>query len=129
MGIAGFVDVHSHVIPSGDDGAADIAEGLELCRLAAAQGTRVLYGTPHAHVSGSPFPLTDERIELARVSYEQMKDNCAAFGLELRLGWEMAPGGAPVGEIEEYVLERTDAVLVEFPGPWFEYTDPLAALR
>jgi len=58
-----------------------------------------------------------------------MKDECASFGLELRLGWELAPGGVLVGDIEDYELEGTGAVLVEFPGPWFEYADPLAALR
>ncbi len=129
MGIDGFVDVHSHVIPSGDDGARDVAEGLELCRQAAEQGTRLLFGTPHAHIPTSPYPLTTKRIERARACHEEMKDECAAFGLELRLGWELAPSGVLVGEVEDYELEGTGAVLVEFPGPWFEYADPLAALR
>jgi protein-tyrosine phosphatase len=129
MGGPGFVDVHSHVIPSGDDGARNVAEGLQLCRRAAEQGTRLLFGTPHAHVAGSPYPITSKRIARARASYEEMKDECAAFGLELRLGWELAPDGALVGEIEDYELEGTGTVLVEFPGPWFEYTDPLEALR
>lgn len=128
MGFTGFVDVHSHVIPSGDDGARDVAEGLQLCRQAAEDGTRVLFGTPHAHIPSSPYPLTDKRIERARASYAQMKDECAAFGLELRLGWELAPGGVLAGETEDYELEGTGLLLVEFPGPWFEYADPLAAL-
>src|SRR5262245_32589074 len=46
-GRAMYVDVHSHVVPSGDDGAATIDEGLALCREAADHGTSVLYGTPH----------------------------------------------------------------------------------
>jgi protein-tyrosine phosphatase len=129
MGFGGFVDVHSHVIPSGDDGARDVAEGLELCRQAAEQGTRLLFGTPHAHIPTSPYPLTAKRIERARASHAEMKDACAAFGLELRLGWELAPSGVLIGQIEDYELEGTGAVLVEFPGPWFEYADPLAALR
>jgi protein-tyrosine phosphatase len=124
---ASFVDVHSHVIPSSDDGARSIAEGLELCRQAAERGTRVLFGTPHAHIPGSPHPITVERVERARSNYEAMKDDCAAFGLELRLGWELAPGGILVGQVEDYELEGTGAVLVEFPGPWFEYADPLEA--
>jgi protein-tyrosine phosphatase len=129
VSVGGFVDVHSHVVPSGDDGVRDVAEGLELCRQAAEQGTRLLFATPHAHIPASPFPLTAERIARARAGYEEMKDECSAFGLELRLGWEVAPGGMLVGEIEDYVLEGTGAVLVEFPGPWFEYADPLEAVR
>jgi protein-tyrosine phosphatase len=125
----GFVDVHSHVIPSGDDGAKTVAEGLELCRLAAAEGTRILYGTPHAQPADSWCAITPERYELAVRSYQLMKDECADFGLELRLGWEVAPGGILTGGIRDYVLEGTNAVLVEFPGPWFSFEDPLAATR
>src|SRR5262245_9320033 len=129
MNVPGFVDVHSHLVPSGDDGVRDVAEGLDLCRRAAEEGTRLLFGTPHAHIPSSPFPLTAERIDRALASYKEMKDECSTFGLELRLGWEVAPGGMLVGEVEDYVLEGTGAVLVEFPGPWFEYADPLEALR
>jgi protein-tyrosine phosphatase len=43
----GFVDVHSHVVPSGDDGAGTVREAVELCFSAAARGTRVLFATPH----------------------------------------------------------------------------------
>ena len=42
-----IVDVHSHVVPTGDDGARTIEEGLKLCWDAAKHGTRVLYATPH----------------------------------------------------------------------------------
>src|ERR687884_665126 len=47
-----FVDLHSHVVPSGDDGAQSMDEGAELCRAAARRGTRTLFATPHvgAHV-------------------------------------------------------------------------------
>ena len=47
--MSGFVDVHSHVVPSGDDGARTIEDGLELCRLALEAGTEILFATPHAH--------------------------------------------------------------------------------
>jgi protein-tyrosine phosphatase len=129
VSVPGFVDVHCHLVPSGDDGVWDVDEGLELCRQAAEQGTRLLFGTPHAHIPSSPYPLTAERIDRAREAYEEMKDECSAFGLELRLGWEVAPGGMLVGEVDDYGLEGTGAVLVEFPGPWFEYADPVEAVR
>ena len=34
--VEGFVDVHSHAVPSGDDGARSIEEAVELCGLALA---------------------------------------------------------------------------------------------
>jgi protein-tyrosine phosphatase len=123
-----FVDVHSHVIPSGDDGARSIEEGLELCRRAAAHGTRVLYGTPHAQPGGRWHSVTPERYRGAVANHEAMKDECAGFGLELRLGWEVAPTGI-VGDVRDYVLEGLDAVLVEFPGPWFAFRDTLLETR
>jgi protein-tyrosine phosphatase len=89
----------------------------------------VLYGTPHAHPAGAWLAMTPERYRLAVANYELMRDDCAAIGLELRLGWELAPEGVVVGEIEDYVLEGASAVLLEVPGPWFSFRDPLAATR
>jgi protein-tyrosine phosphatase len=129
--VAGFVDLHSHVIPSGDDGSRDVEEGIALCRQITALGTRVLYGTPHAHPPGGPYTLTPERAELARTSYAEMKGPCAEFGLDLRLGWELSPAGALVGELADYVLEGTRGILLELPGPWLWVTfdDPVEATR
>ncbi|HZQ64179.1 MAG TPA: CpsB/CapC family capsule biosynthesis tyrosine phosphatase [Gaiellaceae bacterium] len=123
-----YVDLHSHVVPSGDDGARSVEEGLELCRHAAAHGTRLLYATPHAQPAGRWHAWTVERQRRAVESLERMQDACAAFGLELRLGWEVAPRGI-VGEVRSFALDGLDAVLVEFPGPWFEFADSLLETR
>src|ERR671932_2884787 len=55
-----FVDLHSHVVPSGDDGAQSMDEGAQLCRAAARHGTRTLFATPHvgAHVVLMEVPFT-----------------------------------------------------------------------
>ena len=127
--MTGFVDLHTHVIPSGDDGAPDVEAGLELCRAMAVEGTRVVFGTPHAHPPDSWFPITEERIALVRRSYAEMKPRCAEFGLDLRLGWELAATGALVGDLTDYVLEGTDAILLELPGPWFSFEDEVAVTR
>lgn len=127
--MTGFVDLHTHVIPSGDDGASSIEAGLELCREMAVEGTRVVYGTPHAHPPDGWFPMTEERIALARRSYAEMKPRCAEFGLDLRLGWELAATGVLVGDLGDYVLEGTRAILLELPGPWFSFDDEVAVTR
>ncbi len=45
----GMVDIHTHILPSVDDGAASWETALEMCRMAAADGTTHLVATPHAN--------------------------------------------------------------------------------
>ena len=127
--MAGFVDLHTHVVPSGDDGAPNVDAGLALCRQMAAEGTAVVYATPHAHPPDSWFPITEERVAMVRHGYAEMKPRCAEFGLELRLGWELAATGVLLGDLGDYVMEGTRAILLELPGPWFSFEDEVAVTR
>jgi protein-tyrosine phosphatase len=105
-----FVDCHSHVVPSGDDGAATIAEGRALCIGAARHGTRLLYATPHVWPQ---LPLTRAREEEVRRSYVAV---AARAPLELRLGFELTPSAALLEEDPgRYRLHGTDRVLMEVP--------------
>ena len=109
-----FVDCHSHVVPSGDDGAGSIEEGLELCDLAAQAGTAILFATPHVWPH---FTLTEERELAVRREFARLRERAP---LELRLGFELTP--APPLLLEDparYVLEGTTHVLIEVPfvGP------------
>ena len=109
-----FVDCHSHVVPSGDDGAASIDDGLALCHSAADHGTRILFATPHVwpHLT-----LTEGREAEIRTAYERMRTRA---GLELRLGFELTPARPLLAEDpHRYALEGTDRVLMEVPfsGP------------
>ncbi len=127
--MAGYVDLHTHVVPSGDDGAQSVEAGLALCRQMAADGAAVVFATPHMHPPDSWFPISEERIALVRAGYAEMKPACAEFGLELRLGWELAATGVLVGEPADYVLEGTSAILLELPGPWFSFEDEIPPTR
>jgi protein-tyrosine phosphatase len=109
-----FVDCHSHVVPSGDDGAVSVEDGIALCRSAARHGTSVLFATPHVWPH---FTLTEEREHTVRTAFEQVRRHA---GLELRLGFELTPSRALLAEDPaRYVLEGTDRVLLEvdFTGP------------
>jgi protein-tyrosine phosphatase len=112
--VGSFVDCHSHVVPSGDDGAATIADGVALCRGAAAHGTAILFATPHIwpHLT-----LTTEREAEIREAFTRVRPQA---GLELRLGFELTPTRALLrDDPHRYVLEGTDCVLMEVPftGP------------
>jgi len=105
-----FVDCHSHVVPSGDDGATSVRQGIELCHEAAAHGTATLFATPHVwpHLT-----LTAEREALIRKAYEEMRPHAA---LELRLGFELTPHPRLLRhDMARYELEGTGCVLVEVP--------------
>jgi protein-tyrosine phosphatase len=120
-----FVDVHSHVVPSGDDGAASVDEGLALCRLAFDAGTRVLFATPHAHAPWDTYPRTSARQDRFESSFVVMRDEVVSWGLDLRRGWEMYPTEVTGTDPTEFVLEGTRGVLIEFPGSWLEIEDPI----
>ena len=113
-----FVDCHSHVVPSGDDGAPSIDDGLALCRSAGQHGTGVLFATPHVW----PYlTLSEDREAEIRDAYERMRPHA---GLELRLGFELTPA-RPLLEQDphRYVLGGTDRVLMEVP-----FAGPIAPL-
>jgi protein-tyrosine phosphatase len=121
-----FVDVHSHVCPSGDDGARTVAQGRDLCLDAARRGTRILFATPHVWPH---LPLGEERERGIRAAFARLAPQA---GLELRLGFELTPtrrlpfrGAADLfyavaGRAEQQGLqvivghpERTEAVLAD----------------
>ena len=106
-----FVDIHSHVVPSGDDGAQSVSEGLSLGRDAFEHGTRVLYATPHVGPHVPPFDESRER--RIRTAFRELRER---LPLELRLGFELTPMPSLLGDDPwRFVLEGTELVLVEIP--------------
>ncbi|HYM89665.1 MAG TPA: CpsB/CapC family capsule biosynthesis tyrosine phosphatase [Nitrospiraceae bacterium] len=44
-----MVDLHCHILPNVDDGAASLDEALAMARFCAADGTTHIFATPHCH--------------------------------------------------------------------------------
>lgn len=108
-----FVDVHSHVVPSGDDGVVTVAEGIELLRQAGARGTTAVFATPHVWPGEG---LSEARERAVRKSYAEMVPVVREFGLDLRLGFELTPAPALLREDPaRYRLGDLPAVLMELP--------------
>lgn len=108
-----FWDVHSHVVPSGDDGAQSREEGLVLCRSAAEHGTTVLYATPHVWPS---LRLTPDREEAIREAHAALAAEARTFGLDLRLGFELTPMPSLLDDdMTRFRLGELPAVLMELP--------------
>jgi len=81
-----LVDLHTHILPGLDDGAPDETTALEMCRMAARNGTRELVATPKTTLA-YPFEPgeIDERI---RALQDQLGDKIFLHrGADLRLSW------------------------------------------
>ncbi len=121
--VGGFIDVHSHAVPSGDDGARSVEEAVKLCRLAFDGGTRVLFATPHAHAHWDHHPRTPERERVFEEAFLAVREVVSEWGLDLRRGWEAFPTVLRDRDPHDFLLEGTRAVLVEFPGFWLNFRD------
>ena len=53
-----MIDLHCHLLPGVDDGPSELAESVELCRRAAADGCEVMVATPHQR---HPYWWNDDR--------------------------------------------------------------------
>jgi protein-tyrosine phosphatase len=108
------IDLHCHVLPGIDDGPATIEGSVALARAAAADGTRVLVGTPHV---SSRYRNDPESI--AR-GVEQLNMRLAAEGvaLEIRGGAELAMTRLvemQATQIQRFALGGGEWLLVECP--------------
>jgi protein-tyrosine phosphatase len=93
------VDLHFHLLPGVDDGPADLADSLELARVAAAQGTGTVVATPHVRADFfTDVASLPERMDEVR---RAVADD--GLRLELRGGGEL--GHEMVGRLRQSELE------------------------
>jgi len=105
-----FIDCHSHVVPSGDDGVQTVEEGLKYCQEAYRRGTTVLFATPHVAPAGA-YPMYPEREAEFRENLASMRKQAT---LDLRVGFEVAPASSLLNEDpHRYALEGTNLLLIE----------------
>jgi protein-tyrosine phosphatase len=112
--VSGFVDTHSHMVPSGDDGVRSVAEAVELVAEAGRRGTAVQYATPHAL---KRFPATAERRARVMAARDEIRAQLAGL-VDFRVGWEIGPEAWLLdGDPAELAMEGLDACLLEAPLP------------
>jgi protein-tyrosine phosphatase len=75
-----MIDIHCHILPGLDDGAKNMDEALEMCRVAQADGIQTIVATPHCrngtyhNHEGTILPVLD-----------QLQEAVLKAGLSLRL--------------------------------------------
>ena len=116
-----FTDLHNHLVPGVDDGAATVAESLDALRTLHAEGVRTLVATPHLLL---PRLATDaavtRELDLQRRAFERLLTAAApepdvpALGLGQEI-W--APDAATLRRVvdrSDVGLDGSRAMLVEF---------------
>ena len=120
-----MIDIHTHILPHMDDGAADPEMSLAMLRADAEQQLDTVILTPHFYRRNEkPESFLDRR----RKSYDTLCEAIAALPQEernalpkLHLGAEVAwlPGLVMVEHLPQLCLADTDFMLIELPFlPW-----------
>ena len=112
--VAGFVDVHSHLMPAVDDGARDVAQSLEALGAFAVQGAATCLTTPHFDASLTKSPGA-----------------FAARMAQFDTAWEILAAArdayrAPTGRPSLPALARGVEIMLDDPDP--DLSDPRVRL-
>lgn len=89
-----MIDIHSHILPAVDDGAADLHQALAMLRLAVADGITTQILTPH--IEAGRYCNTGESLKKAFAVFEAIvkKEKIAIelkLAAEIRIGPELMP--------------------------------------
>ncbi|MGI5823869.1 MAG: tyrosine-protein phosphatase [Dethiobacteria bacterium] len=75
-----MIDIHAHILPGLDDGAASTAEALQMAAIAAAEGTGTMVATPHV-IRG----LYDNTPRQIRAAVARLNNSLAAENIALQI--------------------------------------------
>jgi protein-tyrosine phosphatase len=131
-----FVDIHCHLLPGADDGAADWEEALAMARLAVADGISAVVATPH---QGGLFPCDRgpsirEQVRAFQQSLDREQTPLRVFsGGELRIEDGLVPAEVIAGVANGQILTLADRrrhLLLDLAENEYLPVEPLlAALR
>ncbi len=76
-----MIDIHCHILPAFDDGAADIEEALEMARTAAESGVKTIVATPHFRGEKETFSSLNKLVS----RYQKLVHAVEQDGLALKV--------------------------------------------
>ncbi len=114
-----MIDIHCHILPEVDDGSKSWDMSVEMCRMAAADGTKHMVATPHAN---DRYPYDRERL---RGLVEELQQRCGgdpeiSLGCDFHLSYENFKSA--LAEPEKFSIRNTQYMLVELSN----YSIPVA---
>jgi protein-tyrosine phosphatase len=121
--MAGFVDVHSHLVFGVDDGAQSLEHAVALLTEARDSGTRLVFATPHIVPPYLNWNASEQRVARIRRNFAALQARAPA-GIEVRLGFEVTARPHRLRATDDparFRLDGTEFVLLDGPqaGPWF----------
>lgn len=116
-----MIDLHSHVLPGIDDGAADLDEALAMLGLARDDGIGTMVGTPHFDGADREFPA----LCAARLAALRQATSAGPAAVEVLLGFEVSLTPAILewgADLRTLAINGGHYLLVELPlGFWPPY--------
>jgi len=112
-----LVDLHSHILPGLDDGAADLEASMAIARAASADGTQTIVATPHVSLD------YDTHAAVIADGVKSLAASLQAAGIELELiaGAEVA--AARLSALDDDSLRA----LCIGPGPYLLVESPYSS--
>ena len=113
-----MIDIHCHILPGTDDGAADLSEAIAMAEAAAADGVAEVVATPHW--------MTHERKGLAELHWAlaELGESLALHGLPVRVH----AGAEILLEPDLPMLARRGKLPTLCSGPYILVEPPFAGL-
>src|SRR5512146_2651254 len=117
-----MVDIHSHILPEVDDGAANWEMAVAMCRMAADDGLDHMVATPHAN---DDYAYDRERYQelLLRLQEATGRRPKLSLGCDFHLTFENLQD--VLVRPERYVIAQTSYLLIELS----DYTAPRQAVQ
>ena len=113
-----MTDLHTHILPQMDDGAADVAQSIAMLRSEQAQGVTTVVLTPHFYRAQETVA---EFLKRRNESFRQLQQQLPEDAPELLLGAEVTwyPSIRSEEQLDQLCLAGTDQILLELPyKPW-----------
>ncbi len=112
-----MIDIHAHLLPGIDDGPAEMAEALEMCRLVEEDGCTHILATPHRYrewpsLDRNQIARRTSRLQQAYEGKLQVLPGAEVHMTESAVEELLSPGGSatPLGESQFVLLELADSL-------------------
>lgn len=113
-----MTDLHTHILPQMDDGAADVRQSLDMLRAQQLQGVTTVMLTPHFYRNREDV---DTFLARRSASFQMLCQCLPEDAPQLLLGAEVAwySSIASQTQLDKLCLAGTDQILIELPyKPW-----------